>query len=244
MLIRPARTPEDPEPAIIGESIGSGRVIERLAPALEEAWPEYPRDPADLKAFLEEASSLLYRAAAGLQNEPDFVPAAGFSRVSRDRTFEYVKLELVDVQGGLEAEGLWQDLDAFDATAAITRLTRAGLMIKLRALGAFVVHGKTTRMDEMTAADFFPNGNWKQKRDPKISETLESELGFANKQLAHITLTRPLPEDVEIYASSQAPQFERVIRLFSEFNRSVDPRLVPDWWPDWFDRFSRSDEPT
>ena len=237
LLIRSARLPGEPEPPIVGESYDRAKILEGLASALEEAWPDFPKDPADLKAFLESASERMYAAAEALKDEPDFVPAAGFTRISRDMTFEYVKLEFDDVWGGLETEDLWQCFDAIDATAPIKRLTRAGLTIKLRALGAFILFGTTFRDDEMTAADFFPKDAWKEKRDADVSGILEKELKFANKQVAHITLTRPLPEDIEVYSGSQRPEFERVVKLFSEFNETVDERLVPDWWSGWFTTF-------
>ena len=240
MLIRPGTMDEEEsEPPIIGSSVGATKVIERLAPGLEIAWPDHPTVPEDLKAFLEGASARLYAAADGLKDEPGFVPAAGFTRNSRDLFFEHVKAELEDVRGGIETEYPWEAFDALDATAPIRRLTRAGLLIKLRALGAFILFGATRRDDEMTAADFFPMDAWKGKRNAEIAEILMKELGFANKQVAHITLTRPLPEDIELYAGSGRPQFERIVGLFTEFDRAVDRRLPPDWWSEWFSEFRR-----
>jgi hypothetical protein len=72
------------------------------------------------------------------------------------------------------------------------------------------------------------------QRDAEIAEILMKGLGFANKQIAHITLTRPLPGDIELYADSGRPQLERIVELFTEFDRAVDRRLLPDWWPEWF----------
>ena len=239
MLIRPGKLSEDePEPSIIGSSVGTARIIERLSPALEISWPDHPTEPEDLKAFLEEASKRLFDAAAALKDDPGFVPAATFTRVSRDLTLEHVKLEFEDVRGGVETEALWQSFGALEATVSIKNLTRAGLAIKLRALGAFILSGRTWRDDEMTADDFFPKDQWKERRDSRLSKTLEKELGFANKQVAHITLTRPLPEDIEVYAGSQRPQFERIVRLFAQFDEQVDDRLVPEWWPVWFAEFA------
>jgi len=239
MLVRPGMLRKDEsEPPIVGISVGAVKIIERLSPALAIAWPDHPTEPEDLKAFLEEASERLFDAAAALKDDPGFVPAAGFTRISRDLIFEHVKLELEDVRGGIETEDLWQSFDAVEATAPIKRLTRAGLTIKLRALGAFILFGPTRRDDEMTAAEFFPKDVWKNRRDAGVSELLERELGFANKQVAHITLTRPLPEDIEIYAGSRRPQFERIVRLFVEFDDQVDDRLVPQWWSGWFAQFA------
>lgn len=149
-----------------------------------------------------------------------------------------MKVELEDARGGIETEDLWQSFDALESTAPIKRLTRAGLLIKLRALGAFILFGRTWRDDEMTADDFFPEGVWQQARDSRISATLEKELGFANKQIAHITLTRPLPEDIEVYAGNARSEFDRILTLFAQFDREVDIRLLPQWWPEWFIPFS------
>jgi hypothetical protein len=90
----------------------------------------------------------------------------------------------------------------------------------------------------MNADDFFTEGYWKQARDCAVSETLERELGLANKQVAHITLTRPLPEDIGVYAGSVRSEFDRIVTLFAEFNHEVDKRLLPQWWSEWFVPFS------
>ncbi|HEV2858094.1 MAG TPA: hypothetical protein VGW80_06800 [Solirubrobacterales bacterium] len=239
MLVRPSRiTEEEPEAPIVGTSVSLSKIIERLSPALEIGWPDHPAEPKDLEAFLEEASTRLFDAAAALKTSPNFVPAAGFARISRDLIFEHVKVELEDARGGIETEDLWRSFDALESTAPIKRLTRAGLTIKLRALGAFILFGRTWRDDEMTADDFFPEGDWKRARDAQVSEALEKELGLANKQVAHITLTRPLPEDIEVYAGSGLSEFNRIIALFAEFERAVDSRLLPPWWSDWFISFS------
>jgi hypothetical protein len=240
MLVRPGRiTEEEPEGPIVGTSVPVSGIMERLSPALEIGWPDHPAEPEDLVAFLEEASTRLFQAAAALKTDPGFVPAAGFSRLSRNLVLEHVKVEFEDARGGIESEDLWQSFDAHESTAPIKRLTRAGLTIKLRALGAFILFGRTWRDDEMAADDFFPEGDWKKARNSWVAETLEKELGFANKQVAHITLTRPLPEDIEIYAGSARAEFDRILTLFAEFNDRVDNRLLPQWWSKWFITFYR-----
>lgn len=241
MLIRPGMMSEDePEPPIAGVSIGTAQIMERLGPALQIAWPDHPAEPEDLKAFLETAAGRLLDAAMKLKDEPGFVPAASFTRLSRERTFEYVCAELEDVRGGVETEDLWQAFDALDATAPIRRIAHAGLAIKLRALGAFILFGPTWRDDEMNAADFFPKGAWEASRDAVIAEILERGLSLTNKQVAHITLTRPLPEDIEVYGGSAGPELELIVQLFDQFDGAVDHRLLPAVWSHWWDDFRSS----
>lgn len=238
MLIRPGMTSEDePEPPIAAVSIGTAKIMERLGPALRIAWPDHPAEPGDLKFFLEAAAGRLLETAAELKDEPGFVPAAGFTRISRDRTFEYVCAELEDVRGGVETEDLWQSFDALDATAPIRRIAHAGLAIKLRALGAFILFGPTWRDDEMNAADFFPKGDWDASRDAVTAEILERDLQLTNKQVAHITLSRPLPEDIEMYGGSSGPELDWIVGLFIEFDGAVDHRLLLAWWSPWFEDF-------
>lgn len=61
----------------------------------------------------------------------------------RDLVFEHLKQELTDVLGGVETEHFWDAFDALEATASIKQLTLAGLMIKLRSLGSFLVGART-----------------------------------------------------------------------------------------------------
>lgn len=56
LQVRPGRLPDEPEPAIIGERYDRDRLLEKLKPALEQARPDAPTEPADLAPFLDEAA--------------------------------------------------------------------------------------------------------------------------------------------------------------------------------------------
>jgi hypothetical protein len=59
-----------------------------------------------------------------------------------------------------------------------------------------------------------------------------------NKLFAHLTLSRPLPEDREVYQpASYRPGLKRLVRVFEEFTENVDERLLPDWWQGWFQQY-------
>lgn len=240
LLIRPGRLPGEPEPPIAGEQYDREQIFEKLAPALEEAWPGHPQEPEDLAGFLQEVVDRTLETARKLRGEKDCVPAAGFFRLAREEFFEHLRAELEDVQGGVETEDLWRAFDNLEATAPIKQLAQAGLRIKLRALGAFLLSKPQDRYDdEMSASEFFPSGKWEQLRDSEISQAIRRTQGPAHKQIAHVTLTRPLPEEREVYATaSYRPQLERIVRLFGQFTEEVDQRLLPEWWPDWFHELS------
>jgi hypothetical protein len=57
---------------------------------------------------------------------------------------------------------------------------------------------------------------------------------LVHKQIAHLTITRPLPEDKNIYRPSSYSQVvSEVLTLLEQFTQAVDPRLLPEWWTDW-----------
>lgn len=194
--------------------------------------------------FLEVAVDRVLETAKGLRQEEGYVPAVAFLRLARDEFFEHLRAELQDVRGGVQTEDLWQAFDNLEATAPIKQLTQAGLRIKLRALGAFLLAKPQNRYDdEMCASEFFPAGEWEQLRDAEISETIRHTQGLADKQIAHVTLTRPLPEEREVYAAaSYRLQLEGIVRVFGQFAEAVDERLLPEWWPDWFREFANDTE--
>lgn len=241
LLLRPGKLPDEPEPSIFGEEMGRGDLMTKLEPALSLAWPRHPTEPEELQPFLEEALERISAKAKSLSKEEAFVPAARYPRHNRELVFEHLKLELLDVRGGIETESLWESFDALEATAPIKQLTLAGLRIKLRALGAFLVGKANHYEDELAAAEFFEAGRWEALRDSHLCDAISSDMRQVNKQFAHLTLTRPLPEDQGVYTpASYAANLERLIAVFSQFSEAVDPRLLPEWWPEWFEEFSNS----
>lgn len=235
--------PGEPEPPIVGEHCARDQLLTWLAPALIDTWPDHPKGPDNLAAFLDEAVSRISVSAGQLFQEEGYVPAASFIRQAREQFFEHLQVELQDVRGGVETENLWRAFENLEATAPIKHLTQAGLRIKLRALGAFLLGKPGDRKDEMSASEFFPTGEWERVRDAEVCEVIRREQGLTNKQIAHVTLTRPLPEEREIYESAgHRPQIERIVLIFRQFTEAVDTRLVPEWWSDWFREFSNGIE--
>ena len=57
---------------------------------------------------------------------------------------------------------------------------------------------------------------------------------LVHKQIAHLTITRPLPEDKNIYRPTSYIQVvSEMLTLLEQFTQAVDPRLLPEWWKDW-----------
>ena len=241
LLLHPGSLPggEHPPP-ILGEEMDRDQVMAALTPALELAWPDFPAEPVAIGPFLEEAAERLESKAADLGGSEGFVPAAKvMNAMSRDLTFEHLKQELGDILGGIEAEDFWRSFDSLDAIAPIKHLTLAGLLIKMRSLGSFLV-GKANRFeDEIAAVEFFSAGRWKEVRDARLCDRILVYDRMINKSFAHLTLTRPLPEDRDIYEpASYRPQLEVLVQLLAEFTENVDPRLLPSWWREWFAGFA------
>jgi hypothetical protein len=56
---------------------------------------------------------------------------------------------------------------------------------------------------------------------------------LVHKHVAHLTITRPLPEDKNIYRPSGYVQVvSDMVTLFEQFTQVVNPRLLPEWWTD------------
>jgi hypothetical protein len=241
LLLRPGKLPDEPAPPVFGEELDRPELIARLGPALELAWPGHPTEIDAVQPFLEEALERISATAKGLSRTEAFVPAALFPRPDRELVFEHLKLELLDVRGGIATEELWEGFDAPEATAPIKQLTLAGLRIKLRALGAFLVGEANRFEDELAAAEFFEAGRWEGLRDNQLCDAISSDMRRVNKQFAHLTLTRPLPEERGVHApASYAPSLKRLVTVFDQFTEAVDQRLLPDWWADWFRELSDS----
>jgi hypothetical protein len=240
LLLRPGKLPGEDDPPVIGEELDRSAVLAGLVPALDLAWPDRTDQPDELVPFLEEAGSRIQAKAEEMAGAEGFVPAAlVMTSMSRDLVFEHLKQELTDVLGGIETEDLWEAFDAVEATAAIKQLTRAGLLIKIRSLGSFLVGRANKYEDEIAAEEFFPTGGWKTARDEKLAARIATHSRTVNKGIAHLTLTRPLPEDRDVYRPASYRTFlEEIVLMFEAFTDKVDERLLPSWWKEWFDGFA------
>jgi hypothetical protein len=69
----------------------------------------------------------------------------------------------------------------------------------MRSLGSFLLGAANYFDDEIAAAEFFPTRRWKELRNADLCDAISSEIRVVNKLFAHLTLSRPLPEDREIY---------------------------------------------
>jgi len=55
-----------------------------------------------------------------------------------------------------------------------------------------------------------------------------------HKQIAHLTITRPLPEETGVYRlSTYLYLMQDIVGLLEQFSAAVDARLLPDWWQEW-----------
>ena len=53
-------------------------------------------------------------------------------------------------------------------------------------------------------------------------------------QIAHLTISRPLPEEIGVYRpGSYRHHVDQILTLLEQFTEAVDPRLLTEWWPDW-----------
>jgi hypothetical protein len=240
LMLRPGKLKDEEEPPIVGEEIDQAVIFARLKSALDLAWPDHTEQPEAIAPFLESATARFQAKAREMSGAEGFVPAAQvLTSISRDLVFEHLKQELTDVLGGIESEDFWDAFDTLEATASIKHLTRAGLLIKLRSLGSFLVGAPNKFDDEIAAEEFFPAGRWEEVRDERISSGVAAYNRIINKGFAHLTLTRPLPEDRDIHRpGSYRPSLDELVQLFEQFTENVDPRLLPEWWRDWFAGFA------
>lgn len=136
--------------------------------------------------------------------------------------------------GGVRAEGLWAAFIETGDTAALYELIETGLLMKLRVVGAFLVLPPSRYDDELTAAEFFSAGQWEVLRDAAIAANVLDNQKLTHKQIAHLTLTRPIPEDKHVYRpGTYRYHLGDLITLLEQFAGEVDERLVPDWWRGW-----------
>jgi hypothetical protein len=103
----------------------------------------------------------------------------------------------------------------------------------------------THHQDEPTAAEFFGAGKWEDVRDPDVAASVLATQITIHKQIAHLTISRPLPEEIGVYRTgSFRGLVGEVLSMLVEFSEAVDQRLLPDWRQKWLGEFgcaSRSD---
>lgn len=235
-LLRPA-VPVGGEPdPIIGTQMDSDGLMESLRPALDVAWPSRESELGDLETFLREAYRRFVRRADELAGDDDFVPAGRWREQARDVFLEHVQAEVEALVGGVRTEGFWQSFNAVSDIAQLEELIAARMLIKLRAVGAFLVLPPSRYQDELTAAAFLGAGKWGQARDEAVAERVARAQKLVHKEIAHLTLTRPLPDERGVYRPrTYLYLVQDVLTLLEQFTAAVDPRLLPDWWPEWID---------
>lgn len=206
-----------------------------LEPGLALAWPDHPTlDPDDCKRFLEEVTTRAWKELDARTGAEGFVPAALWDGFQRDLFLEHFRHEFDAVIGGYLAEGLWNAFLETSDTAPLSELVETGMLTKLRVLEGFYCCEPTRFDDELNAAEFFPAGEWIGSLDPKLVDRLVQQQRFINKQVSHLTATRPIPEDKLVYRdSTYLWRVETLLELLRKFTDTVDERLLPDWWYDW-----------
>jgi hypothetical protein len=160
-----------------------------------------------------------------------FVPVALWTDQGRELLLKHLRLDVAMLVGGVRAEGLWAAFGETSDTAPLAELIIAGMLIKLRAVGAFLISGPSSYQDEMTAAQFFSAGRWEEVRDTEIAQRVFSIQKPIHKQVAHLTVSRPLPDEVAVYRpDTYRPLVADLLTLLEQFAGAVDQRLVPDAW--------------
>lgn len=208
-------------------------LIEALRPALDLAWPGQPLEVGDLDPLLREARTRILEAATALAGADGFVPAALWTNTGREILLEHLRLDIAMLVGGVRAEGLWFAFVETPDTEPLAELIIAGMLIKLRAVGAFLVHKPSTRPDELTAAQFFPTGAWELARSDETTQRVLRLQVPVHKQVAHLTISRPYPDELDVYRpSTYRPLVEDLLALLEQFADHVDARLVSDGWTD------------
>jgi hypothetical protein len=172
--------------------------------------------------------------AKALSGQPGFVPAAQWRVPARDLFMEHLQYEVDAIIGGVRAEGFWQAFNALEEIAPLEELISTGILIKLRSLAAFLVRPPSSYADELTATAFFEVGRWEELRDAETAARVLAIQKPIDKQVAHLTLTRPLPEEIGTYRPSTYLHLTLdSLTLLEQFTATVDLRLLPEWWRDW-----------
>lgn len=233
-LMRPAQIDPDEFMAIVGLDLERSALLAALAPALNTAWPGHPEPGEDLEAFLREAHQRIARRAKKVAGRAGYVPAALWSLTARELLLEYLQLDVNHLVGGVRSEAVWFAFTGTPDTEPMFELVSAGMLIKLRAVGAFLVLPPSSYKDELTAAQFFPAGEWEDIRDEAAAEGLLRLQPLIHKQVAHLTITRPWPTERDRYRPDSYDHLVRaVLSVLEDFSAKVDERLLLDGWSDW-----------
>ncbi len=233
LQLRPGGSADNP---IIAHDYSLTRLLAALERALELSWPDRPGQVSDLEQFLPEAYRRFVATSDALATDGAYVEAARWSAEGRNQLLEHVKLEIEALVGGVKVEDLWQSFETTGDTAPLKVLIENGLLVTYRSHASFLVGPPNRFEDEICAADFFPIGEWEEKRNPVLVQQLVAGSKYVNKQVAHLTVSRPLANVISIYRpGSYADLTREVVELMDQFTELVDPLLLPDWWHDWLD---------
>ena len=236
-LLRAAGRPGAEDGPIVGDQLGRERIVAALTPALDLVWPGWTRgmiDDEGLEAFLRNAYGRIVKGLDSLSSTEDFVPAALWRESVRELLLEHLRAEVEALIGGVHAEGLWFAFDSVRDTSALVELIQSGMLIKLRLVGAFLLGSPSRYDDELTAAQFFTAGTWKQLRDNDLAAAIAQWQLPVHKDVAHLTVSRPLPEERGVHLPNGYRHLVLTqAKLIVQFGEAVDERLVPGWWGDW-----------
>lgn len=230
---------------MLGLNLAREELLGRFRPALTIAWPDRSDEVDDLEGFLLAARKRIVARSEVLADAEGFVPAGQWTEHSRHLLLENLRLEVEALVGGVRPEGLRQAFDGTGDTAPLLELVESGMLIKVRSAGAFLVIPPTHHQDELTAAEFFGAGKSEDVRYPDVAASVLATQITIHKQIAHLTISRPLPEEIGVYRTgSFRGLVGEVLSMLVEFSEAVDQRLLPDWRQKWLGEFgcaSRSD---
>lgn len=210
------------------ESIASAHWVLGLDP------PDNSKTAEAARTAIAGVHSAIQEELKALRGSPDFVPAASWQPLFREALFEHMRAEFSALLGAIRVEPLWTGFGQLEVTEPIQRLCLTGGRIVIRAVGEFLVGSSRSYRDQAAARDFFPADTWEETRSEELSRGVARSIHLVNKQVAHLTTKRPLPEDYYVYApSSLAPEARELLALLHEFTHAVADQLVPEWWAAW-----------
>ena len=225
----------------IAETWGAPRVLASLSDALDIAWPDR-QPPEDLDAYMVDARARTLERLRADKKAAMFVAAVDWNSGGRAHVLEHLRADVEQIVGGLSAWHFVEGLDGIAGGEPLRRLVEAGIAIKIRAVGQFLTGApprKSYEDHEITAAQFFTAGTWGEIRSPEASSLLVTYYEHVNRQIAHLTSTRPRVEDVDRYGTDLHWLLAQVLILLGQFGMAVDRQLVPEWLPAWAGQIGR-----
>lgn len=225
----------------IAEKSGVARVIAALTDALDIAWPDREA-PDDLDAYLVDARTRILGRLRADKKAATFVAAVDWNSGGRAHVLEHLRADVEQIVGGLSAWYFVEGLDGVAGGEPVRRLVEAGIAIKIRAVGQFLTGApprKSYEDHEITAAQFFTPATWGEIRSSEASGLLITYYEHVNRQIAHLTSTRPRVEEVDLYRTDLRWLLAQVLILLGQFGTAVDRKLVPDWLPAWAGQIGR-----